>query len=216
MKSLFQKYKHAWVFLYGFIYFPWFYYIEKNITSNFSVIQIEFDKKIPFIEHFIIPYYFWFVFMIVAVFYFFFTNKRDFYRLTGFLIIGMTLFLIISTLFPNGQLLRPTTFDRDNIFVDMVKMLYQTDTCTNVFPSIHVYNTLGVYIAIANSEPLKQKAWVQNISFITSALIILSTMFLKQHSVVDVIGAGIFAVIMYYFVYASHPKDSHSLSHQPI
>lgn len=216
MKTFFQKYKHAWVFLYGFIYFPWFHYLEENITQNFSVIQIAFDEKIPFIEFFIVPYYFWFVFMTVTVFYFFFTNKRDFYRLTGFLIIGMTLFLIISTLFPNGQLLRPKYFERDNIFVDLVKLLYIADTPTNVFPSIHVYNTIGVYIAISNSEQLKSKAAIQNASFIISALIILSTMFLKQHSILDVIGAGIFAVVVYYFVYASHPKRSHNFSHQPI
>ena len=204
------------MFLYGLIYLPWFAYLEQTVTRNFNVIQIPIDKKIPFIEFFIIPYYFWFVFMIVTVLYFFFTNKTDFYRLTTFLIIGMTLFLIISTLFPNGQLLRPTRFERDNIFVDCVKFLYKADTCTNVFPSIHVYNTLGVYIAIRKSADLKSNKIIQYGSFIASILIILSTIFLKQHSVLDAIGAGIVVVIAYYFVYASAPKCSDSLSRQAI
>lgn len=213
MKQLLQKYKHAWVFLYGLIYFPWFLYLEKHVTHNYSIIQIPFDEKIPFIEYFVVPYLLWFLFLAVAVLYFFFTNRSDFYRLMVFLMVGMTLFLVVSTLFPNGQALRPTHFERDNIFVELTKYVYQSDTPTNVFPSIHVYNSLGVYIAVHNSEQLKKYPWIQVLAFVIAALIILSTMFLKQHSVIDAIGAGIVAIIAYCFVYAKAPKRSHSLSH---
>lgn len=212
MKSFIQKYKHAWVLLYGFIYFPWFFYLEQQVTHGYSLIQIPFDKQIPFIEYFIVPYFAWFLFVAGTVLYFFFTDTHDFYRLTAFLIIGMTLFLIISTLFPNGQALRPTTFARDNVFVDMVKNLYLTDTPTNVFPSIHVYNSIACYIAIRRSERLQQYKWVQRASFILTVLIILSTMFLKQHSIIDGIGAGVVAIIVYFFVYAEVPKPNHSMS----
>lgn len=206
MKTFFQKYKHAWVFLYGIIYFPWFHFLEKTVTHNYALIETTLDTKIPFIEFFIVPYLFWFVFMIVTVLYFFFTNRSEFYQLIFFLIIGMTLFLIISTLWPNGQSLRPSHFERNNIFVDLVKQLYRTDTPTNVFPSIHVYNTLGCYIAIHRSEKLKNIKWVQSITLATTTLIILSTMFLKQHSFLDVVGAGVFAVIAYVFIYAEEYK----------
>lgn len=212
MKEFFQKYKHAWVFLYGLIYLPWFYYLERTVTHGYNVIQLPLDKKIPFIEFFIIPYYLWFAFIAVAVFYFFFTNTKEFYQLVTFLVIGMTLFLIICTLFPNGQMLRPTHFVRDNIFTDLVKHLYILDTPTNVFPSIHVYNSIGVMIAINSSEQLKSKKWAIHLTNILGCLIILSTMFLKQHSVLDVVGAGIFATIFYVFVYASEPKNTHVFS----
>lgn len=213
MKQLLQKYKHAWVFLYGLIYMPWFIYLEKHVTHNYNIIQISFDKKIPFIEFFVVPYLLWFLFLATAVLYFFFTNKSEFYRLMIFLIIGMTLFLIISTLFPNGQALRPTHFERDNIFVELTKNVYQTDTPTNVFPSIHVYNSLGVYIAVQNSERLKNYPWIKMFAFVITTLIILSTMFLKQHSVIDAVGAGIVAIIAYYFVYAGVQKKAPTLSH---
>lgn len=216
MKAFFRKYKHAWVFIYVLIYFPWFYYLEQTIIQNYSLIQTSFDKKIPFLEFFIVPYLFWFVFMIVTVGYFFFKDQNDFYRLILFLVIGMTLFLIISTLWPNGQALRPKIFERDNIFVDMVKRLYSTDTPTNVFPSIHVYNTLGCYIAIRKSEHLKQIRWVQNTSFVVTVLIILSTMFLKQHSFLDVVGAGIFAVISYVVIYVEEYKKEPAFKRLPI
>lgn len=216
MKKIFEKYKHAWVLIYALIYFPWFYYLEQTVTQHYSLIQTSFDKKIPFIEFFIIPYLLWFVFMIVTVGYFFFKDRNEFYRLILFLVIGMTLFLIISTLWPNGQSLRPKYFERDNIFVDMVKHLYSTDTPTNVFPSIHVYNTLGCYIAIRKSKHLRESRWIQNTAFIISVLIILSTMFLKQHSFIDGIAASIFAVISYVFIYAEEYRREQALKRLPI
>lgn len=216
MKALFQKYKHAWVFLYAFIYLPWFCYLEKHVTSNFHVIHTEIDEMIPFLEIFIIPYLLWFAYMAVTVLYFFFTDKTDFYKVMAFLIIGMTLFLIISTVFPNGQVLRPTVFERDNIFVDMVKRLYRTDTPTNIFPSIHVYNSLGVCISILHSEKLKKHKWVTHTSVVLTVLIILSTLFLKQHSVLDAISAGLLAIISYRIVYATEYKKEPSLSRQVI
>lgn len=215
MKALFHKYKHAWVFLYAFIYFPWFFYLEKNITTEFHTVHFILDEKIPFIEFFIIPYFLWFGFITVAVLYFFFTDKAGFYRMMTFLIIGMTTFLIISTLYPNGLILRPTEFARDNIFVDLVRHLYATDTPTNVFPSIHVYNCVGVHIAIRNSERLKENKLVLHGSFILALLIILSTMFLKQHSVIDVVGALVLAAPVYYLAYVVEPKRAQALKKLP-
>ncbi len=34
LKNFIKKYKHAWVFLYAFIYMPWFMYLEKHITAD--------------------------------------------------------------------------------------------------------------------------------------------------------------------------------------
>ena len=50
MKTFLKKYKHAWVFLYGLIYLPWFFYLEQHVTTKFHVIHTPLDDKIPFIE----------------------------------------------------------------------------------------------------------------------------------------------------------------------
>ena len=92
---------------------------------------------------------------------------------------------------PNGLTIRPVVFERDNIFVDLVKMLYQTDTPTNVFPSLHVFNSLAACIAIKNSKKLNEHKAICMGAYILTALIIMATMFLKQHSVLDVM-AGFF------------------------
>ncbi len=201
MKKLIQKYKHAWVLLYALIYLPSFFFLEATITADFHVIHVPLDDMIPFLEIFVIPYFLWFAFVAAAGIYLFFTDTGDFYRFAAFIITGMTVFLIVSYIYPNGHLLRPTTFERDNIFVDMVKGLYQTDTATNIFPSIHVYNSLGVWIAVMHNKALKKKTWLQVGTFILTVLIILSTMFLKQHSVMDTVGAIALAIPVYLVVY---------------
>ena len=127
----------------------------------------------------------------------------------------MTIFLIVCTVFPNAQNLRPHTFARGNIFVDLVKYIYQADTSTNVLPSIHVFNSLGAAIAIAKSSALKKHRAVQWGAYILAALIILSTVFLKQHSVTDVFAAMVMAGVIYPFVYVPAGKKAPSLSHQP-
>lgn len=216
MKTLLHKYKHAWVFLYALIYFPWFGYLEKNVTNNFHIIHTALDERIPFVEMFIVPYLLWFVFITFATLYFFFTSRSEFYRMAAFMIIGMTVFLIISTIYPNGQILRPTVFARENIFVDLVRDLYIGDTPTNIFPSIHAYNSIGVHLAVRNSERLKENKIAQHGTFMLAVLIILSTMFLKQHSVLDVIGAIILAVPAYYLAYVVEPKRAHAYKKLPI
>ena len=199
-KNFIKKYRHAWVLLYGFIYMPWFIYLEKRTDVHYFLIHSPLDDYIPFVEYFIVPYLLWFAFVAVAAGYFFFTDKTGFYRLSAFLIVGMTFFLFLCTVFPNGLNLRPATFARDNIFVELVKHVYATDTPTNVLPSIHVFNSLGVCIAIWHSEALKKHRKIQYGAYLLAVLIILSTVFLKQHSVTDVIAAFALACVIYPFV----------------
>lgn len=198
---LIKKYKHAWVFGYILIYMPWFLYLEKHVTSNFYVIHSVIDDKIPFVEYFIVPYLLWFVFIAATFLYFFFTDVNGFYRLAKFMFAGMTIFLIISTLVPNGLDLRPVVFTRDNIFIDMVKALYRADTPTNVMPSLHVFNSVGACIAIYHSKALRKHKIICISAYVLAFLIILATMFLKQHSVIDVMAAFIMAYTLYQFFY---------------
>lgn len=216
VKKLVKKYSHAWVLLYILIYMPWFIHLENRRSIHYYVIHSPIDNHIPFIEYFVVPYLLWFVFIAVTMGYFFFTDKWGFYKLAAFLFTGMTVFLIICTVFPNALNLRPTTFVRDNIFVDLVKLVYRADTPTNVLPSIHVFNSIGSCIAISHSDALKKHRKIQYSAYTLALLIILSTVFLKQHSVTDVIAAVAMACIIYPFVYVTEERKAPKLSHQPI
>ena len=203
MMKYFYKYKHAIpLILFAAIYLSWFGHIEKAI-DQYQIIHVALDDYIPFCEVFIIPYLLWFFYIAVVVLYFFFKDKDDYFKCYAFLCTGMTVFLLISTLWPNGQDLRPFVMPRDNVFTRMIAVLYKTDTPTNIWPSIHVYNSIGCHLAIMKSVHFENKKGIRIASAILSSSIILSTMFIKQHSVFDVTTAFIMASIMYLIVYRS-------------
>ncbi len=215
MKKLFnltRKYQHGWVFLYFLIYLPWFAYLEDTITTEYTLITSPIDQFIPFCEYFIIPYYLWFFYIAGTLLFFFFKSKDEFLRLFYFLAAGMTLFLIISTLFPNGQNLRPTELVDENVFTTLIQVLYTLDTPTNVFPSIHVFNSLGAYIAIANSPLLKKHTVIRLSTLLLTITIVLSTMFLKQHSILDVIGAFVLSWGLYIIIYKNMPAKEYPVT----
>lgn len=201
MKAFIKKYSHAWVFSYIVLYMAWFTYLEQNVTEHYHVIESVLDQYIPFLEIFVVPYLLWFLYCFVTLGYFFLTSKEDFYKAAKLTITGMTIFLVICTIYPNGQNLRPAEFVNQNIFTDLVAMIYRTDTPTNVLPSIHVFNSVACYIAIAHNEKLKQYRWVQYGSLILTILIVMSTVFLKQHSIIDVIAALVMIAVIYPFAY---------------
>lgn len=203
LKQLLKKYSHAWVLLYVFLYMPWFFYLEKTVTTEYTVLHLKLDDYIPFCELFVIPYYLWFLYIVVTVAYFFFTDRGDFYRCAAFLFIGMTICLLIYTIWPNGHDLRVNlnALGRENLFTRIIGMLYRNDTCTNVCPSIHAFNSIGACLAIYKSKRLADKRWLRRGSLILSVLICLSTVFLKQHSCFDVLCAILLSLIMYMLVY---------------
>ncbi|MBD5395166.1 MAG: serine/threonine protein phosphatase [Lachnospiraceae bacterium] len=202
MKKYYERYKHAIpLFIYGVIYLSWFSYVEKTVTRPENLIHMKADDAIPFCEIFVVPYFLWFAYVSIIVVYLFFKGKQDYYRVCTFLFTGMTVFLIVSTLWPNGHHLRPAVMPRDNIFTALVSYLYKIDTPTNLWPSIHVYNSLGAHFAIIKNSKLGQKPVIHAGSLILCISIILSTMFIKQHSVFDVLTAFIMAAVMYIVVY---------------
>ncbi|MCI7557126.1 MAG: serine/threonine protein phosphatase, partial [Lachnospiraceae bacterium] len=151
--NIWDKYHHfLWSVIYMIVYLLWFALIETRKFSRYTVIHTALDDKIPFIEIFVIPYIIWFFYVAWIVLYTGFTDRYDYYRVCAFLFTGMTIFLLISTLWPNIHYLRPRIMPRDNIFCDMVSMIYRMDTSTNLWPSIHVYNSIGVYFAVMHSE----------------------------------------------------------------
>jgi membrane-associated phospholipid phosphatase len=199
-----KKYKHGFIIIiYGIFYMAGFRYLENHIQHNYHIVHAVLDDYIPFCEYFIIPYLLWFPFLFSTVVYFIFFNpdKQEYYQYIKNLCMGMTVFLAVSYLYPNGHQLRPEVFARDNFCVDLVKILYSTDTCTNILPSIHVFNSLAAYMAVSQCQALRKHTWVKAGTLFLVITIILSTMLLKQHSVVDVILGSAMAGMGYLFFY---------------
>ena len=127
-----------WV-LYVPAYFAFFTYLENRDNVTFHLIHSKIDDKIPFIKEFIIPYYLWFAYIAIAVVLFYIYDIENFKKLAVYLATGMTMFLVVSYVYPNVLNLRPGVISGNGIIDKMVKGIYNNDTPTNVFPSIHVY-----------------------------------------------------------------------------
>lgn len=204
MVQFIKKYRHGLIILaYAIVYMLFFEYLECRPVWGFHVIDTVFDDYIPFCEYFIVPYLLWFPYQILTVLYFIFRNKnkKEYYQLIFNMMMGMTVFLIVSYAYPNVLHLRPSELPRENVFTDMVRWLYRTDTPTNVLPSIHVFNSLAVHMSLTNCEALRDHKGVRYGSLVLTLLIIMSTMFLKQHSVIDVCCGATLALFGYLFFY---------------
>jgi membrane-associated phospholipid phosphatase len=112
---------------------------------------------------------------------------------------------MVSAVFPNGHNLRPRTFPRDNIFTQLIGYLYKADTPTNVLPSIHVYNSVGIMIAVMRSKCFKNKKPLKAFMMVLGVSIICSTVLIKQHSMLDVLLALLLSAVMYSICYKASP-----------
>ena len=173
------------------------------------------DDRIPFCEYFIIPYVMWYFFLIGTVIYFAVScpSKKEYYQYLGTLGAGMTLFLLISFVYPNGQHLRPDlTNAGDGVFLNVVRFLYKIDTPTNIFPSMHVFNATASCIALCQNERCRKNRIFTVAQIVLGISIVLSTMFLKQHSVADVMTALILNILCYQLFYKVIPARQKRLS----
>ncbi len=178
-----------------------FNHLEDTVVTNYHIIEMTADDAIPFIPFFVIPYYLWFPFVASSVIILYFHSKKEYVQLCLHLMAGMVIFLLVSALFPNGHVLRPTNLQNTNVFTDLILNIYALDTPTNIVPSLHVYNTIAVYVAISNSALSAKIKWLSPLYFIISLSIILSTLFIKQHSMFDLLTAFILSLIFYPLIY---------------
>lgn len=186
--------------VFGAMYLSTFFALEQR-DEKVNIIETEIDTMIPFCEYFIVPYVLWYLLVAGTVVYFMIhASQREYESLVLSLAIGMIIFVIVSFVYPNGHNLRPV-ISGDNVFQRAVKILYTIDTSTNILPSLHVFNTIVCYKAILNNHACRQHNWLIISLGILSGAIILSTMFLKQHSVVDVVSAIFCNAATYHVVY---------------
>ena len=201
LKKLWQKYWHILFALYIPIYLICFVLLESRPVDLGTNIHIALDDYIPFCKYFIIPYMLWFAYIAATVIFFFFYNRNEFIKYALFLITGMSICLVIYYIWPSYQTLRPTLTDSD-IFTSIIGFISSADSSSNICPSIHVLNSLAAHIARSKSKFFKGKKILKAGSFVLMVLICLSTVFLKQHSVLDGIYAVILAFILYILIYS--------------
>lgn len=202
-KSTYNQYKHFLTLTIFLLLILWFAYLKKTIVPE-HLMYSSFDSKIPFIKEFVLAYYFWFAYMALGFLYLGLNSKKDFYKMLIFLSLSMSISFVIFILYPNEQFARPTVAGKD-IFSWLVNFIYSHDGTNNVFPSVHVCNAIGVYLALENCSKLKNNLIFRTLSSIIMICISASTVLIKQHSIIDVAGGVGLATILYLGIYQA-PK----------
>ena len=199
LKELWNRLKG--IIIFGICYLAAFFFMEARDVP-IHIIHTGFDDLIPFCEYFIIPYVLWYAYVAGTVLYLGLTDKslKEYNRFIANMILGMVVFVITSLIYPNGQDLRPALVV-EGFFTWAVDFLYQIDTSTNILPSLHVFAAVACDMALCRDPRFKKQPFLQWLSHILTVFICLSTMFLKQHSIIDVIAALLCNMAFYPLVY---------------
>lgn len=181
------------------------YMISFIITSELYVVMNIFrgkvyhistwvDTIIPFNKYFIVAYVFWYVYLGASFTYFIVRNEKKYIKLLLGINVGMIIAFVVYYFFPT-TVPRPEIIGND-IFTQMVRWIYSRDNPYNCFPSIHVIDSVLIALYVYKEERLS--SWIKGISTFTAFMIILSTMYVKQHYFYDAVGGIVVACIVYF------------------
>ena len=204
-RTVLKQNPHCLFALYIPVFVIMFFTLEALVPSDcdYWVSHMPLDDRIPFVPAFVLPYCAWYPYLILTGFYLMLRDKPRFLDYMRFIVWGFTAAMAFCLLVPNGQDLRPAGFETDNFFTRLISLIYAADTNTNVFPSMHVIGCAGAVFAAFRSPAMRRGRWA---SLILALLICASTVLIKQHSFLDVLGALAFIAPLYIAVYVLPKK----------
>ena len=170
------------------------YYISSMLAKNTHDITGDLDGIIKFNSIFIIPYMYWYIYVIVGFITILIKSREDYMRAFLSFFIGMSICYIIYYVYPT-QINRPI-INNSNIFNFLVNIIYSADKPVNCFPSLHVLTTYFIMRYTKYKSGKKNFYYTEGVGI----LIILSTIFVKQHFVMDAIGAIILCEMVIFIV----------------
>ena len=160
------------------------YLLLNHSNDDVYMLVTKFDKIIPFKQLFIVPYVAWFGLIFVVLIWFMYRDIKLYIFSIISIILGLLISFIIFSLFQT-TVPRPEILG-DDIFSQLTKLMYTIDNPFNAFPSIHVLTSYIVFLGCQETKGRYPK-----ISLVIQGvviLVILATLFLKQHTLLDVLG----------------------------
>ncbi len=175
----------------------------------FSILSL-FFFRLSFCEYFLLPYLFWFAFIVGMLMYTLLFDIKEFKRFMYFTMLAYSITIIIYFIYPTCNILRPADFVRDNTFTYIIRAYYRMDTNTNVCPSLHVIGSIAVMLAGLHTKSIKP-LWIKLLIVLLAILISVSTVFVKQHSILDILWALPVCLLGYLIVYFRIPSRKEPL-----
>ena len=182
------RFSHLLLLVGWIVYFALYFLTENLIPAEAChLVHSRLDDIIPFREEFVIVYCFWYLLVFGSLLYYLLYDRERFVRLQVYIMFTQAAAMIVYILWPSIQDLRPTVFPRENFFTWVLSLIYAFDTPTGVCPSLHVAYSMGI-ASTWLGDRYASRGWK---IFVTAAAVVISvsTMFVKQHSAVDVIAA---------------------------
>ncbi len=177
-------------------------------TGNTHILKTFIDDAIPFEKLFIIPYLSWPFFLMSTLVYFAIVDGKTYFRLLASCVAGKMICFVIYYFYPT-TVPRPDVVGTD-VFSYLVSMTYSKDNPFNCFPSIHVLCALLACMFLCrHSKRISVRAY----AVIMCVLIILSTMFVKQHYSPDAISGVFLGVILYFTVTSKYISNLHMMGY---
>lgn len=165
-------------------------------TGKAILMETNLDRLIPFNRFFIIPYVLWYGYIAFFLIYFCIIDAKQYYKLLGCMNAGLLVCYLIFYFFPT-TVTRPVLNGND-IFIKLVKLIYLKDKPYNCFPSIHVLHSMLVALCVIEEDKISKV--IKYISSFIAVSIIISTLFVKQHYIPDIVSGIILAISLYIIV----------------
>lgn len=173
-----------------------FYTLLNNPDRGVHSLVTDIDKGIPLVKIFIVPYISWYIFIFLTLSYLCFKDRNTYYK--TLLAYNISLAICYLVYFTYQTTVPRPVLVGDDIFTKFLSYIYSADQPYNCFPSIHVLTSYLMIKAISASS-IKNKLNYIVISG-TAGLIIISTLLVKQHVVLDALAAILLGDIVFKLV----------------
>lgn len=193
-RRLLRERRYGAVLLYIPAYLLCFGLLERFPQAEYHLIRCPLDRLIPTIPAFFLPYAFWWFLFPASIFYFyFFEKKEDFWKLCFLIFAGYIVCLLSYIIYPNGLDIREPLPGRD-LCSRAILLLRRIDTPQHVCPSMHVSSTAAICLSVRDLRHIPA-GWRAAV-YLSGVLIVLSTLFIKQHSIVDVVWGLLLSLLL--------------------
>lgn len=165
--------------------------LNHDVNGAYSLVT-DLDRGMPFIKVFVIPYLFWYIFLLFGLLYLCRVNRSGFYKTVVIYDLGLLIASLIYYLFQT-MVPRPILVG-DDWLTHMVSFVYQMDQPFNCFPSTHVFTT---YLLMRGIQQYARSIGLKLVVHLIGLSIILSTVLIKQHVILDVVASIILVELLY-------------------